>query len=348
MAQARAGALPLRRLWRTTLPDYPMALAWSPDGSALLAVPATGEVLILAAEDAHVLGRYPGHAGGNLTAAWSPSAPLIATGGQDGQVRLHALDPATPARSFGPGRGWIEKLEWSSDGYHLAVGQGKKVHLLRPDLTPIFAWAAHAGTVADLTWSSNGERVAVAAYTGLVVWNKQTDQPERTLEWDGSSLKVAWSPNGTILASGDQTPTVHLWNLETNDSLVMRGYETKVTALAWTHDSRFLATAGGFDAVIWDCSGVGPEGSEPITLEGHSERISCLAFQHRNNLLASGDADGLALVWWPERHPAPLLAFLLNAPVAAVAWHPSDAALAIASASGEINLCRLPTEAELA
>ncbi|MFQ3670166.1 MAG: WD40 repeat domain-containing protein [Verrucomicrobiia bacterium] len=347
MVQPSEAVLPLRRLWRASLPDYPLALLWTPDGSALLALPATGDLTLLAAEDGRALRHFPGHPGGNLTAHWHPTLPLLASGGQDANIHLHSLDSSQPPATLAPAKGWIETVRWSPDGTHLAAAQGKQVHLLRPDLTLVRSFGPHPGTVSDLAWAPDSRRLATAAYRGATVWNLNPDSPPQSLDWSGSSLKIAWSPNGAILATGDQTPTVHIWNFPQNQNLCMRGYETKVTALAWSHDSRFLATSGGTAAAVWDCSGPGPEGSEPLLLEAHRDSITSLAFQHHHLLLATGAADGTTFVWWPGRHPAPLLAFPLNSPVTALAWHPNDAALAIASADGQLHLCRLPTEAEL-
>jgi hypothetical protein len=38
----------------------------------------------------------------------------------------------------------------------------------------------------------------------------------------------------------------------------MSGYEAKVRSLAWHHSGRYLATDGGQEPMVWDCSGKGP------------------------------------------------------------------------------------------
>ena len=71
---------------------------------------------------------------------------------------------------------------------------------------------------------------------------------------------LVWSPDNKWLVSGNQDPSVHLWIPEQDIELHMSGYETKVKYLSFDHTSRWLATSGGRDACIWDCSGEGPEG----------------------------------------------------------------------------------------
>ena len=87
------------------------------------------------------------------------------------------------------------------------------------------------------------------------------------------------SPDGRWLVSGNQDPSVHLWIPETGIELHMSGYETKVKHLSYDHTSRWLATSGGREACIWDCSGDGPEGREPMMLP-HNARVVAVAFQH--------------------------------------------------------------------
>ena len=104
---------------------------------------------------------------------------------------------------------------------------------------------------------------------------------------------LEWSPSGKYIATGDQDSTVHFWIANTGQDLQMWGYETKVLELAWSFNSRYLATGGGTQVVVWDCSGKGPENTRPMMLEGHQQLIKHLRFQRQGMLLASGGNDGM-------------------------------------------------------
>jgi WD40 repeat protein len=339
-------AVPLRVLWQTTLNDYITSLVWSPDGSALLAVPTTGPISILTSESGQPLRQFPGHGIGNGGAAWSPSSPAITSFGQDGQVVLHPLSNDNP-RKFSSGKTWVEAIQWHPTGDWLAIAVGKKLHLLNPDFLPAETFEDHPGTISDLAWSPDGQQLASVSYLGPRLWQPGNSQPTAHLSWPGSSLSVAWSPSGRHLATGNQTASVHFWNLEAKTSLHMRGYETKVKPLSWSSDERYLATAGGPDAVVWNCSGSGPEGSTPIILDAHTDWINCLSFQHRSPLLATGSQDSYLYVWWPERSDRPLLHAKLPSGITRLAWHPNDTFIAIATDQGHITVARLPSEKEL-
>ncbi|NJR72193.1 MAG: hypothetical protein HC782_03825 [Gammaproteobacteria bacterium] len=166
------------------------------------------------------------------------------------------------------------------------------------------------------------------------------DRPEakRHFPWKGASLKLAWSPDGHYVASGDQDSTVHFWYSKSGEDLQMWGYPTKVRELAWDRTSRYLATGGGPIVTVWDCSGKGPEGTTPLQLNAHREFLSALAFQQGGALLASADNDGQIVLWAPGKARNPLAQMSYGAAATQIAWSPDDRYLAAGSAEGVVEV----------
>jgi WD40 repeat protein len=154
-------------------------------------------------------------------------------------------------------------------------------------------------------------------------------------------LALAWSPNGRYIATGDQDSTVHFWIVKTGEDLMMSGYPTKVKELSWDSSSRYLATGGGTMPCVWDCSGDGPAGTTPQQYEAHTQRITALAFQNRNTLLASGGADALVALWRVSGSREPLVQEYLPSPITQLAWSPDDRSLAVGTESGVITVYTL-------
>ncbi len=112
-------------------------------------------------------------------------------------------------------------------------------------------------------------------------------------------------------------------------------YEGKVKHLAFDHTSRWLATSGGSDACIWDCSGAGPEGRAPLMLP-HDGPVCALAFQRHHGLLATASQDGGLVLWSPERKQPLRATVRMPAAATKLAWSPDDQFLAVGTENGSV------------
>jgi len=124
----------------------------------------------------------------------------------------------------------------------------------------------------------------------------------------------------------------------------MSGYEGKVHATAWSANSRYLATAstGATGIVVWDFSGRGPEGSEPLQLQAHEERIESLAWQGIGPLLASAGRDWRVVLWKPgAASRAAQDIQLLDGPAGMTCWSPDGKRLAVSQPSGKLRIFSL-------
>ena len=138
-----------------------------------------------------------------------------------------------------------------------------------------------------------------------------------------------------------QDGSVHYWNIAAGTQSQMRGYGVKVVLTSWSANSRLLATAADEQIIVWDFSGRGPEGSEPLQLAAHTARITQLAFQPRGALLAAGSRDHRLTLWRPVQPQQPLDADLLGDEVALLRWSNDGEQLAVADRSGTLSLYAL-------
>lgn len=315
------------------LEDHVLHLAWSPDGSRLLATPAAGPILV-ANSDGDLLETLPGHGMGNGKSAWFHGQP--ATTGFDGRVRWNGTE-------WKPGRGLVEAVKPNSDGTLLAASQGKNLHIRDAAGDESNSLRDLEAIVSDFAWNpANPREVALAGAGGAVLWRLGEREPFARFDWGGASLLAHWSPDGRWLATGDQTPSVHIYDIPRDHPLHMEGFESKVHALDFSADSRRLATAGSPVVTIWPMTGKkGPEGATPLQIEGSESPVQALAFSPASGQLASGDDSGTLLVLAFEKNQVRRKRARLGPGISALAWHPTLPLLAIGHSDGTAILLSL-------
>ncbi|MBV6417008.1 MAG: hypothetical protein CMLOHMNK_01633 [Steroidobacteraceae bacterium] len=326
--------------WTADVGDFPTALAWVPGGAQLLVGAASGDLCLLAASDGarRTIGR---HENGVLAVACRSDGARMASAGQDGTIaEWRAADGGESWRTA-PDRAWVEHLVYQPGGNLLASAAGRNVDLWSDDGTRLHRYEGHGGVVAALAWDG-AKRLGAAAFGGVWIHGVANGAfTTEALPWKGAPLTLAFSPNGKVIACGMQDASVHFWRRPGGHHSQMSGYATKVRETGWSANSRWLATGGGQSAILWDFGGKGPEGTRPLQLDGHTDRITALAFQREGGYLATGGKDWRLSLWRPGSTTQALDAHLLGAPVVTTAWSPDNRRVAVTTENGEVALFAL-------
>ncbi len=341
----------LTKHWAAQLDDYTIDLAWSPDGALLAAASAAGPVSLFAVTDGARRALLPGHENGTNALAWQPAAAsLLATGGQDGAVKFWDAAAGQHTATAALGSAWVDHLCWSpsppssasspsSATRLLFAAAGRTLTALRPDASVAHTFKPAPKTLTALAAGPRGGVLAAAYFGGVVLWDTDDFVAQKELPYANGIAGLVWSPDARWLVSGNQDPSVHLWIPEQDLELHMSGYESKVKHLSFDHTSRWLATSGGRDSCIWDCSGAGPEGREPAMLP-HDAPVCAVKFKNTHGLLATGAQDGSVQLWSPDRRQPLRATVKMPSPATRLAWSPDDTLLAIGSEKGVVYVLK--------
>lgn len=108
--------------------------------------------------------------------------------------------------------------------------------------------------------------------------------------------RIAWSPNGRMLASPSFDDTIRFWNSDSGQCVrIIDGQHGSISSIAFdARGGRILASAGWDKTVrIWDLV----TGGMLQQLGEHSDLVTSLAFDPRGRTLASGSRDRRVFLW---------------------------------------------------
>ncbi|KAI1349742.1 WD40-repeat-containing domain protein [Xylaria sp. FL0043] len=326
---------------RAPLQTYGSALVFSPTSSKVRSrywherLPLV-EVLSGAEENwgAHQM-TLEGHEDWINTITYSSDGKTLASGSDNGIIRLWDAATGTPRRAFQANEHQLRNLAFLQDDKTLA--SYSKFGII--SFWDVAAGVCRSMPVEDMEALSSDDEAAASVLNGkaMQLWNTTTGVLKKAIKTpNGGILAVVFSPNYGMIAVSSYDERIRLWDVATGEC--QQTLEGRTDQMVFSPKSDMLASTSLNNIVsIWDltatppsCKIVGerslcvngmafsPKGDMlalassdcsvrlwditiPLpngkTLEGHTEIICSMSFSPNGTILASASREGTIRLW---------------------------------------------------
>lgn len=199
-----------------------------------------------------------------------------------------------PIVAFTPGEDAFVK--WGTNGFT----KRPLAELLSKGQPGIFAsfplHTTHSWLTRFLLAPDGNEMVPKKGHLAFI--DTATGRVVRTLEEDSSGGRLAWSPNGRMLAQLSSENDLVLTDPTQGTTIhVLKGHTKSVRVAAFSPDSALLASGdwgeASNDIIVWETT----TGRRRLQLEGVHASVTALAFSPDGRMLLSGGWDNQVKLW---------------------------------------------------
>ena len=222
---------------------------------------------------------------GGVTQLFKLTGPPSPRHGEGKRVKAQASEPQAPPPSA-PGTSQAAPADLRTQ----ARAEPHVQHYVpAPRVVKVGQW------VACLAISADGTRLAAGTRQRIRMWDLRDGRLIREAyigDWVDSVRSVAFSPDGTRLATASDDKTARVWDTATGTEQLRVTHNGAVNVVAFSPDGTRLATATGDRTAVWDAE----TGAERLQVT-HDGLVKGVAFSPDGTRLATASDDKTARVW---------------------------------------------------
>ena len=229
----------------------------------------------------------------------------------DDYIEWYELGMPSPIEKLKVSPG-INRFSLTQDGKSIAVWNSKLLS------TKVYSWrrGGSAGLVAYPPFSSDVTRAISVSISpsgkelaiGYELWwtairNTIAAGNQRILTQDRESLAkiscVQYSVDGSLIATGNNTGTIRIWDSATGSlRKLLKGHTDAIQCIAFSNDGQTLASGSNDStARLWDVE----TAVERAALVGHHGAVQSVEFNRDETVLITGSSAGEVKLWRAKR-----------------------------------------------
>lgn len=221
--------------------------------------------------------------------AFNPDKTTIATGHDDGRVRIWNIESQKLVGEYREHSAPISALAFSTDGARLAsAGEDRNIQIIETaSRKRVLTLSGHTDRIPALAWHKDGQMLASAGWdTTARLWDIRTGEPILLLNSHADQvMTLAFSSDGSLLAVADSDHAIHVWDKPASGKTlhVLQGHSEEIRFLTFSTDGKRLASAGNDQSIhIWD-----PHAGKLLAGQHAQSRYSVSISGGKSPLLAS-------------------------------------------------------------
>ncbi|MBK8267652.1 MAG: SRPBCC domain-containing protein [Planctomycetes bacterium] len=237
--------------------------------------------------------------------AYRPDGKQIAIATTDGRVLIRDVATGGLIRTLNPNDKSFWHVTYSADGKRIATSSSDgSVRIWSAETGEELRKLVHEKSQAySASFSPNGKLIATSLLSFVKLWDAETGKELATLEGHilrPPVIRVAFSPDGTKLASAGWDNWVIIWDVEKREILHKLGpgyggvVYTPYNAVVFSPDGqRVAACAGSGEVWTWDVA----TGEMSKKWHAHDKNIYAIAYSPDSTQIATGSMDLAVRVW---------------------------------------------------